>query len=640
MKEPAVKTRKFKTNNSSQISFFTAYLTITISILTTFFLLTMSFSLLTHKALAVNCRDLPEGEEREKCEKYEEEQEELEEGLEETQKKVDTVNEDLTDIRNRITNLSNQLNITQEEINSLQVDINEVKQLLEDLSIILEDRREKLSDKIDLRNKIVRNYSKKNILSDLELFFSFSAGNQETNGTKNQSANLLNNLSGFQLSTLTYAFNKSASQESLRLIQLLNIEISDYENDKKETEELKSELETEQNRLLAIKADLDSKKASAAEEEEELEEKKEEYEEEIENLQQEIEELSQKQQSILAAKFGNEYGSVGEYEPPESKTPDPPFKPAFAAFSYGAYTHYKGMSQYGAKGRADDGKSYKDIIKFYYKQDVKEKDDFPDEICVEGYGDMDFQKYLYGIAEMPSDWPDDALKAQAIAARSYAYRYEKQGKCICTSQSCQVFLKSKADKPPEKWKKAVDDTEGKIVGGDVVAYYSSTTGGYIDSIGWDTKGSWPGDAYEKRAKSPWFRKAWYTKSYNDSSNCGRSHPWMTPEEMADILNAWVVWRKGSGSEKDHISPVTTSCWGGDPYSNSEMKEKADKYGEAYSKVTDIDVDISNGGYTSKVTLKTDRGTVLVDGDVFKTVYNLRAPSYIAIRSRLYDFDSE
>ncbi|OGC39068.1 hypothetical protein A3K42_00650 [candidate division WWE3 bacterium RBG_13_37_7] len=108
--------------------------------------------------------------------------------------------------------------------------------------------------------------------------------------------------------------------------------------------------------------------------------------------------------------------------------------------------------------------------------------------------------------------------------------------------------------------------------------------------------------------------------------------------MADMLNTWVVWRKGSSGDRDNISPVTTGCWGGDPYSLDEMAEKADKYGERYTSVSDISVEISNGGYTSKVTLKTNRGSVSIAGDVFKTVFNLRAPSYIAIRSRLYDFE--
>ena len=108
--------------------------------------------------------------------------------------------------------------------------------------------------------------------------------------------------------------------------------------------------------------------------------------------------------------------------------------------------------------------------------------------------------------------------------------------------------------------------------------------------------------------------------------------------MADILNAYVVWNKGADSERDHISPTTTKCWGGDPYSLDEMADAADKYGTAYSKVTSVDVDISNSGYTSKVTLSTDKGSVSLNGDTFKTVFNLRAPGYVAIRSRLFDIE--
>ena len=295
------------------------------------------------------------------------------------------------------------------------------------------------------------------------------------------------------------------------------------------------------------------------------------------------------------------------------------------------------MSQYGAKGRAASGKDYKEILKFYYKVDVTEKwdSDEDENINVQGYGEMSYSEYLYGIAEMPSDWPEDALKAQAIAARTYAYR---AGKPICTTESCQVFLKSKSDNPPSRWKKAVDDTSGKILKDPKTSQYSSTTGGYINNVGWDVAGSWPGDAYEKKAGSPWFYRAWYTKGYSGSDSCGHSHPWLSEEEMADILNSWVVWRKGSSSDKKHISPRTTGCWGGDPYSLDEMASKADDLDENYSSVSSVDVDISNAGYTTQVKLSTNRGTVTISGEEFKTVFNLRAPGYISIKSRLFDLE--
>ena len=63
-------------------------------------------------------------------------------------------------------------------------------------------------------------------------------------------------------------------------------------------------------------------------------------------------------------------------------------------------------------------------------------------------------------------------------------------------------------------------------------------------------------------------------------------------------------------------------------------------GEKYSKVNSVSVDISNGGYTSKVTFSTDKGSVNIDGQTFKTVFNLRAPAYISIKNRLFGFEKK
>jgi len=554
------------------------------------------------------CKDISDKDDQLEC--YAKKEEETRQKLESTKSKID-------ETLSTITQLSSQLSVTQSQLNGVQNNIDETQQALKEINENLEDRNSKLSDKINFRNKLLRNYSKKNILSELELFF-----------TENRSG-----LSGFQLSSFIYAFNKATSEETLTIIGNLNSEIRQFEENKKESEELKLELEKAQANLISIKNNLAIKKVSEEEEKNQLEEKAEGYEEELEKL----------QSKILALKYSEEGGTVGDNATPSSKTPNPPFDGrAFAAFSFGAYTHYNGMSQYGAKGRADEGQDYKKIIKFYYGEDVKTKSDFPSKICVEGYGEMDYQKYLYGLAEMPSSWDSDALKAQAIAARSYAYRRTKNGGCICTTQSCQVFSKSKSDNPPDSWKQAVKDTEKMIIGGDTgktgYGWYSSTTGGYVNIGGWDAKdgfkGWQDGKAYEK--SSPWFYKAWYTKSYSDGSSCNHNHPWLTEKEMADILNSYVVYTKGSSGEKGHITP-RSDCWGGDPYSLDEMAEKADKYGNKYTSVSSVDETVSSSGYTSTVTFQTNNGSVSFDGATLKTVFNLRAPGYLAIRSRLYDF---
>ena len=544
----------------------------------------------------------------------------------------ESVSKQLTDIRakkddilGKIAGYSSQISVTQTEIDSLQNDITDMQEKLELLNQTLVEKKDALGEKIAFRNKVVRDYYQHGVLNSFELLLT-----------------TYNELSGFQVSAFSYVFAKSLTSEALRIIAILNTEIKSYEADKQEAEELKTELETTQINLVALKNQLANQKTSAEVTRKDLVEKESDVAEELQSLQEKIDKLTSLQQQLLATKAGDSY--VSGYEPPSYKLPEPQFSPAFALMSYGAYTHYNGMSQYGAKGRAQAGQDYKEIVKFYYKEGVSEKDDFPGEIRVSGYDKMDFQEYLYGLAEMPSSWPADALKAQAVAARSYAYRYVKAGKEICTTQSCQVFSKSKSDNPPESWRKAVYDTKDEIIGGDTGAagygWDSSTAGGYINNVGWDPDGSWPGGAYEKKAGSPWFYKAWYTQSYTDGSGtCGRSTPWLDEDEMADILNAWVVWKKGSGSDRNRISPVTTGCWGGDPYSHGKMKDRADELGTAYSGVSGASVDISNSGKTAKITFSTNNGSVSIDGDEFKTVFNLRAPGYVSIRNRLFGVEA-
>lgn len=345
--------------------------------------------------------------------------------------------------------------------------------------------------------------------------------------------------------------------------------------------------------------------------------------------------LSAKQQEILAAKSGQFTASIGDSELADDYNASiKGFResaPAgsFAAFSFGAHTHRKGMSQYGARGRAQSGQNYKSILNAYYgKQPVSK--DTNGTIKVSGFGDMDFETtYLYGIAEMPSSWNGEALKAQAVAARTYAYRYKKDGKEICTTEACQVFSKSKSDGVPASWKSAVDSTKGEVVE-DVVTYYASTHGGFGEPVGWDTTDGSGGanfvdKSFDKAGGSPWVYKAWYTKGYSSSSDkCGRSSPWLNGEEMADIVNAAIALRDSGGIDTNRITPVTTSCWGGNPYSISELRGLTAGKG-GISSASSVSVSQGNGN-TGNVVIN----GVSINGDDFKRAFNLRAPGYISI----------
>ena len=115
-----------------------------------------------------------------------------------------------------------------------------------------------------------------------------------------------------------------------------------------------------------------------------------------------IAELTVRQQALLAAKtglFSTSVGNVPLADDPASR-PDynPGFSPAFAAFSFGA-PHFKGMSQYGAFGRAKEGQNAEDILRAYYGGGIEIKKDYSTDITiqVDGYGGYNIEEYTKRI---------------------------------------------------------------------------------------------------------------------------------------------------------------------------------------------------------------------------------------------------
>lgn len=374
-------------------------------------------------------------------------------------------------------------------------------------------------------------------------------------------------------------------------------------------------------------------------------------------------ELSQRQQNLIAEKtamFNTSVGDVSSSDDPSSRADyNPGFSPAFAAFSFGA-PHRKGMSQFGAFGRAKSGQNYETILRAYYGDIRLETIDTSGSINT-SVGSLPFEdNYLVGIAEMPATWGDqggyEALKAQAIAARTYALAYtNNRSRSICVTEACQVY-KSSRYRAPGRWRDAVNDTRGIVLkssstGQIFSTMYASTSGGATlgyTSLGhatrsvWDTTCSsqscWPGDAYEKIAGSSWYYKGWYKTRSNVAA--GRSHPWLNQEEFADIVNALLYYSKTHDSS--HLSQ-TQNCLGScDPsaWSRDELRRQVGDKGGPVSSINSIQVDYSTSGSTRQVRLSTDRGDLSFDGTEFKDIFNLRAPGAITIKSSLFNLEKK
>src|SRR3989344_5964221 len=371
---------------------------------------------------------------------------------------------------------------------------------------------------------------------------------------------------------------------------------------------------------------------------------------EVEKTEKYLATLSAKQEELLALKAGGFQTSIGDTPPtlePCSGAPgsanfcDPGFRPAFAAFSFGA-PHRTGMSQYGAYGRSKSGQSAETILSAYLQgAELNKNYSVPGTIGVTGYGRIAFEEnYLLGIYEVPESWGDnggfEALKAQAVAARSYALSVTNNGAgTICPTESCQVY---KSQLKSGKWAEAVRATRGWVLikgGAPATAYYASTSGGYtISNWGWsgikDAPGDWPGTAYEKIAASPWFYKAWFKT--RGGGSCGKSSPWLSTAEVADVLNAWQVIYKGGG-DVSRVSPIDTSCWSGNPYTFSDLSSIG-----GYTSVSSVSVVYSNSGSTQSVTFSTNKGSITVPGEEFKKAFNLRAPGYVGLKSSLFNIE--
>ncbi len=114
---------------------------------------------------------------------------------------------------------------------------------------------------------------------------------------------------------------------------------------------------------------------------------------------------------------------------------------------------------------------------------------------------VNIEEYVYGVvaSEMPGRFPLEALKTQAVIARTYAVKglgkHKKWGYDVCDTQNCQVYGGVKSEQ--EKTNSATDATCGQILtyqDKPIEAVFSSNCGGYTQS---SSEAGWSSHAYLK-----------------------------------------------------------------------------------------------------------------------------------------------
>lgn len=551
---------------------------------------------------------------------------------------LDDINKQLSDLNGKLSAsqkatapLESQLNDLQTQLKGIQNQVAQIEADLVQKKKDIDKGYKDLTAEKDLFNRSVRDFYIKSYFASPLLTFVSSADAGDW--------------------TRALVYQKKGADRDRDTITNLALKIVDLENRKKDLEE-------QQVKLASVKTKLDTEETSLAG----VVKGAKDYQA---SLSTQIAQLSAKQQSILSQRLSSlnipltAYAGIGGGCSSDlTNGKNPGFSPRIGFFTYGVPNRV-GLNQYGAKGRAEAGQSYQQILQAYYNADLSSGQSTSTNIHVVGtneYGqsfdtNWSIEDYVKHVYEMPTNWSSEALKAQAIAARSYALAYTNNGSGnICPSQSCQVV---KQEQNSQAWVDAVNATAGQVLtsgGSPIKAWFSSTHGGYVHSssdIGWsgtsytksaqDTTsnvgsfGDLNNNAYDKA--SPWFYCDWGSRSQYGGT------AWLQPSEVADIVNVILLARKDSSTGKHLYQPDKPNPEGTDTWDAARVRQELGS--GAYTNVSDVSVSVDFGsGNTTSVNVNGDGGSQSFSAGEFKNWFNLRAPANLQIVGPLYNVEKQ
>jgi SpoIID/LytB domain protein len=206
------------------------------------------------------------------------------------------------------------------------------------------------------------------------------------------------------------------------------------------------------------------------------------------------------------------------------------------------------------------------------------------------------QQYLYGLGEVPSSWPAEALKAQAIAARTYALEKinrlgQNRAECGCAlwhdvRDQNYIGYDKESGSGGANWVNAVNATDGQAVtyqGAAIQAFYSSSSGGYTENSENVFTQALP---YLKGVPDP----------YDAANGLNSLHSWKRDWSLADMqkwVNSNAATAVGTLESIEFLPPLGVS-----------------------GRVTKV-VDATHGG----VRITGSDGTKRVNGTTFQSVIN-------------------
>ena len=539
------------------------------------------------------------------------------------------INSDIDNIKKQIAELEGAIAPLKKESTGLQAKIASAKKQISGIEYQVGELGKKLIDKetdlevqkILMSQRVRKYYIDSKKFSPLVMFFS-------SQGTEN----ILQQYTWFQ----------SIISQDKNVISSYSREIENLNKNKKD-------LEVQKVKLAALKKSMEDRFGFLSGEIKKAETYKAKLNQDLINLE---------AQRIAALNLPKSAGTGG-ISCVDDRNKDPGFGTGFAFFTFGI-PHHVGLNQYGALGRAKAGQSAEDIVKAYYQNIEITGGKEGENVKVNGKNEfgqifnnesMNIEEYLKHLYEMPTSWPEAALQAQAMAARSYALRVYSEKGWLAPSQKDQVIKKELNN---DRWIAAVNATRGKVItsgGQPIKAWFASTAGGYTFTSGdvWGGETAWTKRMRDTNGEINSFNDL-FAKAYDRESPCFYSAQgyrteynktaWLKPAEVADIVNVVLLYQK-DGSIQNHLCYKNNSSGCTDTWDPEKVKsELRNRGGTPFNSISSASVTDWNKqeGRTNTLSFSGDAGQISLSGSTFKSLFNIRAPANISIVGPLYNVE--
>jgi hypothetical protein len=194
---------------------------------------------------------------------------------------------------------------------------------------------------------------------------------------------------------------------------------------------------------------------------------------------------------------------------------------------------------------------------------------------------LSLEQWMYGIAEVPTSWPIEALKAQAIAARTFgAYRQVTPRSARfdtdhLAGDGTYLGYDHEASSYGSRWIQAVDETAGQILtwnGAPITAFYSSSNGGHTEASNYVFVASLP---YLVASPDPFDQAVGNTNhAWTESYSGPELRAWLRAAgrpDVGDVIGIDVISGVGASGRVDKATVRVRGTSGVDTLTGNQLR---------------------------------------------------------------------